>query len=149
MNKRPQRRTRDDPASSLAAQDLDSIISAEVWRRTRTSFRTTDFKSGFPVLTSFYYALPSSTYKRFSRQSKFRLAWYEHVTPYLPLILKGTVMKRLKSPGRAQRFLSAFGIISSHFRVGRHLYRARGYRDVMKSRFVLWTVAIGNRTAAS
>jgi len=32
---------------------------------------------------------------------------------------------------------------------GRHLYRARGYHDVMKSRFVLWTVAIGNRTAAS
>ena len=63
--------------------------------------------------------------------------------------LRERVMRRFKSPGHAQRFLSAFGIISSHFRVGRHLYRARGYRDVMKSRFVLWTVAIGNRAAAS
>jgi len=63
--------------------------------------------------------------------------------------LRERVMRRFKSPGHAQRFLSAFGIISSHFRVGRHLYRARGYRDVMKSRFVLWTVAIGNRPAAS
>ena len=63
--------------------------------------------------------------------------------------LRERVMRRFKSPGHAQRFLSAFGIISSHFRVGRHLYRARGYHDVMKSRFVLWTVAIGNRTAAS
>jgi putative transposase len=31
-------------------------------------------------------------------------------------------------------FLSVFGIIASHFRVGRHRYRARGYREVMKSR---------------
>ncbi len=35
-------------------------------------------------------------------------------------------------------FLAAFGIIPSHFRVGRHQYRARGYRQVMKSRFVVW-----------
>ena len=66
-----------------------------------------------------------------------------------PTRLRERVMRRFKSPGHAQRFLSAFGIISLHFRVGRHLYRARGYRDVMKSRFVLWTVAIGNRPAAS
>jgi len=31
-------------------------------------------------------------------------------------------MRRFKSAGHAQRFLSAFGIITSHFRVGRHLY---------------------------
>src|SRR5467141_1850332 len=49
--------------------------------------------------------------------------------------LREKVMRRFKSAGQAQRFLSAFGIIASHFRVGRHLYSARGYRDVMKSRF--------------
>jgi hypothetical protein len=38
----------------------------------------------------------------------------------------------------AQRFLSAFGIINSHFRAGRHLYRAKGYRAVMKSRLAVW-----------
>jgi hypothetical protein len=41
-----------------------------------------------------------------------------------------------------QRFLSAFGIFTSHFRVGRHLYRARAYRAVMKLRFAEWEVCI-------
>src|SRR6185503_8318120 len=31
------------------------------------------------------------------------------------------VMRQFKSGGHAQRFLSAFGIITSHFRPGRHL----------------------------
>src|SRR5258705_3958957 len=47
-----------------------------------------------------------------------------------------------KSAGHAQRFLSAFGIITSHFRVGRHLYRASAYRAVMKSRFAVWEEGI-------
>jgi putative transposase len=38
-----------------------------------------------------------------------------------PTRLRETVMRRFKSAGHAQRFLSAFGIITSHFRVGRHL----------------------------
>src|SRR6266849_1054354 len=59
-----------------------------------------------------------------------------------PTRLRERVMRRFKSAGQAQRFLSAFGIISSHFRVGRHLYRASGYREVMKSRFALWQEAI-------
>ena len=59
-----------------------------------------------------------------------------------PTRLRERVMRRFKSAGHAQRFLSAFGIITSHFRVGRHLYRARGYREVMKARFVLWQEVI-------
>jgi putative transposase len=55
-----------------------------------------------------------------------------------PNRLRERVMRRFKSAGHAQRFLSAFGIIISHFRVGRHLYKARGYRTVMKARFVTW-----------
>ena len=47
--------------------------------------------------------------------------------------LRERVMKRFKSSGHAQRFLSVFGIITSHFRVGKHRYRTRGYREVMKS----------------
>ena len=53
------------------------------------------------------------------------------------------VMRRFKSAGQAQRFLSAFGIISSHFRVGRHLSTARSYRAVMKTRFAVWEVVTG------
>ena len=59
-----------------------------------------------------------------------------------PTRLRERVMRRFKSAGHAQRFLSAFGIITSHFRVGRHLYRASGYWEVMKSRLVLWKEVI-------
>jgi putative transposase len=54
-----------------------------------------------------------------------------------PTSLREKVMRRFKSAGDAQRFLSAFGIIISHFRVGRHLYKAHRYREVMKSRFAV------------
>src|SRR5258705_7404163 len=59
------------------------MIGAEGGSRTRTTLRSTDFKSDSWVLTSFCYALPSSIYRRFSRQSKLRLAWYQHVTPLI------------------------------------------------------------------
>ena len=59
-----------------------------------------------------------------------------------PTRLRERVMRRFKSSAHAQRFLSAFGIITSHFRVGRHLYRASSYRAVMKSRFAVWEEAI-------
>src|SRR5882762_8994704 len=65
-----------------------------------------------------------------------------------PTRLREKVMRRFKSAGHAQRFLSAFGIITSHFRVGRHLYRASGYREVMKARFVLWHEVICVAVAA-
>jgi len=65
-----------------------------------------------------------------------------------PTRLRERVMRRFKSPGHAQRFLSAFGIITSHFRVGRHRYRASGYRELMKSRFALWEDAIHIESAA-
>jgi len=37
-----------------------------------------------------------------------------------PTRLRERVMRRFKSVGHAQRFLSAFGIITSHFRPGRN-----------------------------
>jgi putative transposase len=58
-----------------------------------------------------------------------------------PTRLRERVMRRFKSAGHAQRFLSAFGIFTSHFRVGRHQYRARG-GEVMKARFVVWQEVI-------
>ncbi len=62
--------------------------------------------------------------------------------------LREKVMRRFKSARHAQRFLSVFGIITSLFRVGRHLYRANGYREVMKTRFAVWEEAIGDQLAA-
>jgi len=59
-----------------------------------------------------------------------------------PTRLRERLMRRFKSSGHAQRFLSAFGIIASHFRVGRHLYRAADYHEVMKLRFAAWEQVI-------
>ncbi|MCM3902758.1 MAG: IS6 family transposase [Pyrinomonadaceae bacterium] len=58
-----------------------------------------------------------------------------------PTRLREKVMRGFKSSGHAQRFLSAFGVITSHFRVGRHLYGASAYRAVMKLRFAVWEEA--------
>ncbi len=55
-----------------------------------------------------------------------------------PTRLREKVMRRFKSAGHAQRFLSAFGLISSHFRPRRHLLRAAHYRAEMQMRFTTW-----------
>jgi putative transposase len=59
-----------------------------------------------------------------------------------PTRVRERVLRRFKSAGHAQRFLSAFGIIASHFRMGRHLYSASGYKVFLKSRFAEWQEAI-------
>src|SRR6266478_4435666 len=62
-----------------------------------------------------------------------------------PTRLREKVMRGFKSAGHAQRFLSAFGVITSHFKVGRHQYGARGYRAVMNLRRALWEQVICSR----
>jgi putative transposase len=57
-------------------------------------------------------------------------------------------MRRFKSPGHAQRFLSAFGPILDHFRPQRHRFRASEYRALMQGRFQVWNEVIGRKTAA-
>ncbi len=60
-------------------------------------------------------------------------------------------MRGFRSPGAAQRFLSAFSGISPHFRTGRHLMTASGHRHEMTLRFTIWdqvTGATGLTTAA-
>jgi putative transposase len=47
-------------------------------------------------------------------------------------------MRRFKSPGHAERFLSVHGVIASHFRPGRHRLRASAYRQQMAQRFQTW-----------
>jgi putative transposase len=47
-------------------------------------------------------------------------------------------MQRFKSPGQAQRFLSAYGPIAQHFRPRRHRLSAHAYRQEMAQRFQLW-----------
>jgi len=65
-----------------------------------------------------------------------------------PTRLRERVMRRFKSAGHAQRFLSAFGIIMSHFRPSRHLCTANVYREMMTRRFVAWKEVVVTQAAA-
>jgi putative transposase len=58
-------------------------------------------------------------------------------------------MKRFRTPGAAQRFLSAFSGISPHFRPRRHLLSAADYRRVMADRFAVWNEITGATTTAA
>ncbi len=48
------------------------------------------------------------------------------------------VMRRFKSAGHAQRFLSAFDLIHEHFCSQRHSMKAREYRAERQDRFRVW-----------
>jgi len=47
-------------------------------------------------------------------------------------------MRRFKSPGQAQRFLSVHSQVHNLFRVGRHLLRATNYRMMRNRSFQTW-----------
>src|SRR5262245_46110875 len=57
-------------------------------------------------------------------------------------------MQGFKSPGHAQRFLSAYGSITQHFRPRRHLLSAADYRQEMRKRFASWAEVTGTERAA-
>ncbi len=65
-----------------------------------------------------------------------------------PTRLRERVMRRFKSAGQAQRFLSAFGVITSHFRPGRHLCSASVYREMVKRRLAVWEEVVVGPPAA-
>ena len=57
-------------------------------------------------------------------------------------------MQGFKSPGHAQRFLSAYGPISQHFRPKRHRLLAPEYHQEMAQRFQIWQEIMGTAMAA-
>jgi putative transposase len=59
-------------------------------------------------------------------------------TSHQPIRQRERRMQRFKSPGHAQRFLSAYGPIVSHFRPRRHLRSAPEYRQERAQRFQTW-----------
>src|SRR5262250_1863438 len=58
-------------------------------------------------------------------------------------------MQGFKSPGQAQRFLSAYGPIAQHFRPRRHRWAAPAYRQEMRQRFHVWGEMTGTERTAS
>jgi putative transposase len=65
-----------------------------------------------------------------------------------PTRQKERQMKKFKSPGKAQRFLSAHGPINNLFRPRRHLLKATAYRAARKQAFSTWPEAIDHAVAA-
>jgi putative transposase len=57
-------------------------------------------------------------------------------------------MQGLKSAGHAQRFVSAYGPITQHFRPRRHLLSAADSRQEMRKRFASWAKVTGTERAA-
>src|ERR671919_2070276 len=57
-------------------------------------------------------------------------------------------MQGFKSAGHAQRFLSAYGPLTQHFRPRRHLWSASDYRQEMRKRFASWAEVTGTERAA-
>ena len=57
-------------------------------------------------------------------------------------------MRKFRSPGAAQRFLSAFSGISPHFRPRRHRLTAAQHRHEMNTRFTAWNEVVGLGTTA-
>jgi putative transposase len=57
-------------------------------------------------------------------------------------------MQGFKSPGQAQRFLSAYGPIAQYFRPRRHRFSASAYRHEMRQRFHTWQELTNLPTAA-
>ena len=51
-------------------------------------------------------------------------------------------MRRFKSAGQAQRFLTAHAAVQNLFNLGRHLVRAQHYRDLRVSVFAEWSRAV-------
>jgi len=58
-----------------------------------------------------------------------------------PTRLRERQMRRFKSMGQAQRFLSVHGVIGNQFRLGRHLLRSRHYREFRDRAFAEWQLA--------
>jgi putative transposase len=65
-----------------------------------------------------------------------------------PTRLREKKMRRFKSGGHAQRFLSAFGPIYGHCKSRRHRLNASNHRALMQRQFQEWNEVTGVQTAA-
>jgi putative transposase len=81
------------------------------------------------------------------RQSKYLNNRAEN--SHQPIRARERAMKRFRSAGGAQRFLSAFSGISPHFRPRRHRLTATQYRHEMTTRSAIWNQVTALTPAAA
>jgi putative transposase len=80
------------------------------------------------------------------RQSRYLHNRWE--TSHRPTRQRERRMQGFKSPGHAQRVLSAYGPLAQHCRPRRHLLSASAYRHEMRHRFERWADITGTARAA-
>jgi putative transposase len=80
------------------------------------------------------------------RQSRYLNNRCEH--SHRPRRQRERRMQGFKSPGHAQRFLSAYGPMAQHCRPRRHLLSASAYRHEMSHRFERWAAITGTERVA-
>jgi putative transposase len=61
---------------------------------------------------------------------------------YEPTRVRERVMRRFKSIRQAQRFLRVHAVVYNLFNLGRHLVRARHYRNLREGAFAEWSRAV-------
>ena len=101
----------------------------------------------------------TATLTSYDAAMRERLAGVEHRQPrdlnnradnsHQPTRQRAWRMQRFKSPGHAQRVLSADGPMAHHFRPRRHRWSASAYRHKMRHRFTTWQALTSLPTAAS
>ena len=64
-----------------------------------------------------------------------------------PTRMRERRMRKFKSPGQAQRFLSACGPIRDHFHPNQHQLTAQRYREQMRQRIQDWQEIVGSKPA--
>ncbi len=65
-----------------------------------------------------------------------------------PTRMRERRMRKFKSPGQAQRFLSTFGPIRDHFHPKQHHLTAQRYRQLLHQRIEAWREVAGLNSAA-
>jgi putative transposase len=122
-----------------------NILDILVQRRRDKKAAKTFFRQLLKGLTSVPRAIVTDRLKSYATAKREVLPGVEHrqhrylnnraENSHQPTRQRERRMQGFKSPGHAQRFLAACGLISSHFRPRRHRFPAPEYRQEMGNRF--------------
>ena len=141
-----------------AVDQDDNVLDILVQRRRNTQAAKKFFRQLLQGLTSVPRVIITEKLKSYGAAKREILPGVEHRQSrslnnrcenlHRPTRQRERRMQGFKSPGHAQRFLSAYGPIAQHFRPRRHLVSASDYRHEMRKRFGSWAEITGTERAA-
>jgi putative transposase len=125
----------------LVTSHRDAKAATRFFRKLLTRLRSVPW-----VLVTDKLASYGVAHRRLMRSVEHRRSKYLNnrtENSHQPTRQRERAMKRFRSAGGAQRFLSAFSGISPHFRPHRHRLTAVQYRHEMTTRFTTWNQVTG------